>query len=1138
MSAPPGHMEPTGGSPGKKLSHHEGLEASPGAHPHSKYVGPTLAETVHAAEKFDKTGLLAAHLAALHDAHMLERGLLPGTSLPDSEAPPIPPVYAESPWKDLKPLTLAEMKVGKTHRRHFLEGRLCAKSLKVTSVVNVLEEASGLATKIILTNALPARASMAQAQNCYPEGARVTVRDPYLTRFPDGVVGVLVERPNDIAFLSRPESTGENGTRIYGAVGLEGYDNDRVAHSTSREHGDFSRKIHMFEEQMKQETAFHSPSHSHSVGHLKPLSHAHRDDMTSSRSSPAKEAPKERSSPAKEAPKERSSPAQEAPKERSSPTKEEPKAVLVEETVAPQEIIEGRDGGPSPASDNVVSEEEPSTNTLEAPSVASKEELPSVSVEEPAIVEAVVEEKEIETPEEHPSALLPNDDEDNVPEVSSRELPVEEPSKAAHHDEVSGDQGESSVEEATKPQESSVEVVDKSGEEETHSTEAVKKVEELVSGKEDDRVSTEVSESTSEQLEEAPVANGEPTHEEQPIITEAAAEPKVPLIRKQFQRSDSLLAVHENEHDSKSSAGEWAGEPAISEKPSTPEHEEKETSDMKEQATSQSAKPANSDKLVETHNANDLRVLGNLCFGEENYQGAADLYTRSLRLAEDEEKRQGKLVCSREIILGYSNRAEAYIRLQEFDKALADAKKALLRDPSHLKSLFRKGRALLGLSHYEQALTTLQAAAPRAPSDRDLQAALHESSTAVQQSCHGHYDLSHYYLKGKQMGESPHCADYIGPVIVTDVGRGRGRGLVLTKDVEAGELLLVSNPIMFLPLQYGDQTRNDISQAFVNGKVQEGFRKIIESSHSHNKGLEKLPTLYDGEKALPAPSVHQTHFESASHLDAAHIRRVIQLNAINGDATMGWKNLPGSGEQDQKVEHWGLWWLPSFINHSCLPSSSPILVGKALFVFASRDLRAGDEVTRPYFDIFQPLEQRKELSAKGWGFICYCPRCKLEDALHTSLSKVTEDYVHLMELASQSKAEFGTDEKLSAMQTSAALKFFHKLETKLKDFKLNASENNWVRSSFLHYIDMISGDHELHTHLESIVEALVTVCPGSETTLHMAVVAKDSSKRTFGKKSNQLKHSNQRALNICRYTYGKQRLSVLQSIVDKNDYQS
>lgn len=117
-------------SPGKKAGH----EGSPGGV--GKFVGPGHAETVQASENFDKAGLVAAHLASLHDAYMLERGLLPGTSLPDDEAPLVPPVFPESPWKDLKPATLSDMKVGKTHRRHVLEGRLCVKSLKVTSVVS------------------------------------------------------------------------------------------------------------------------------------------------------------------------------------------------------------------------------------------------------------------------------------------------------------------------------------------------------------------------------------------------------------------------------------------------------------------------------------------------------------------------------------------------------------------------------------------------------------------------------------------------------------------------------------------------------------------------------------------------------------------------------------------------------------------------------------------------------------------------------------------------------------------------------------------------------------------------------------------------------------------------------------------
>ncbi len=70
--------------------------------------------------------------------------------------------------------------------------------------VSVLEEDSGLATILMLKNSVPLRASMAQAQHCFPEGSRVAIRDPYLTRFPDGLVGVLVEHPTDIVFLSRP----------------------------------------------------------------------------------------------------------------------------------------------------------------------------------------------------------------------------------------------------------------------------------------------------------------------------------------------------------------------------------------------------------------------------------------------------------------------------------------------------------------------------------------------------------------------------------------------------------------------------------------------------------------------------------------------------------------------------------------------------------------------------------------------------------------------------------------------------------------------------------------------------------------------------------------------------------------------
>ncbi|CAK9227018.1 unnamed protein product [Sphagnum troendelagicum] len=563
-----------------------------------------------------------------------------------------------------------------------------------------------------------------------------------------------------------------------------------------------------------------------------------------------------------------------------------------------------------------------------------------------------------------------------------------------------------------------------------------------------------------------------------------------------------------------------------------------------------------SSTMEESLSANSLRLEGNKLFLQEDFYGATQLYTRGILQAMKEQehsrshgsaKKSTRIAnghgAESEVLLAYSNRAEAWIRLQEYEKGLEDAQKALALQPDHLKSLFRKGRALLGLHQYREAHSILQQAAPRAPTDKDLQAALHESTVRVQQSVSGLFDLSNFYLKGRYVGEFPSCADYIGPIKVVEVGHGRGRGLVLKKHVEAGELLLVSNPIAFMQLKGFNHHRGvEVSQESIHRKVQEAFAPIFTNPHISGSDSQKLHTLCDGETKLPVPPANWLTSNSRGRtvpmapIDPSCISRIIQLNAFNGNATMSWRNLPSSADQQNKVENWGLWWLPSFINHSCMPNTSQILVGRALFIFASRDLQAGEEITRSYFDIFQPLQQRRDLSTKGWGFVCHCPRCKLEDALHTPLSQVTNHYAKLMEQTSRPKPESVSDAKHADNQATGALRFCHELERKLKDLKLRPVEENWLRGSFVHSIDQITNEHELSPHLELVVEAMAAVCPGSESTLQMAVHAKDSAKHATGKKSVQFKSAHHRAMHICRCTYGKQKSSVLQSLVNREDH--
>jgi tetratricopeptide (TPR) repeat protein len=108
-------------------------------------------------------------------------------------------------------------------------------------------------------------------------------------------------------------------------------------------------------------------------------------------------------------------------------------------------------------------------------------------------------------------------------------------------------------------------------------------------------------------------------------------------------------------------------------------------------------------------------LQGNKLFLHEDFHGATELYTRGILQAMKEQELTRSATSTEksgvtnghasesEVLLGFSNRAEAWIRLHEYEKGLEDAEKALALQHDHLKSLFRKGRALLGLHQYRDA---------------------------------------------------------------------------------------------------------------------------------------------------------------------------------------------------------------------------------------------------------------------------------------------------------------------------------------------------------------------------------------------------------------------------------------------------
>jgi len=95
--------------------------------------------------------------------------------------------------------------------------------------------------------------------------------------------------------------------------------------------------------------------------------------------------------------------------------------------------------------------------------------------------------------------------------------------------------------------------------------------------------------------------------------------------------------------------------------------------------------------------ANDLKVQGNHYFQARRFSDAVSCYTKAI-------------IHDPTIATYYTNRALCYLKLQMWDAACQDCRKALETDPSLIKAYFFQGQALHELGYYDEAVANLKKA--------------------------------------------------------------------------------------------------------------------------------------------------------------------------------------------------------------------------------------------------------------------------------------------------------------------------------------------------------------------------------------------------------------------------------------------
>jgi len=349
---------------------------------------------------------------------------------------------------------------------------------------------------------------------------------------------------------------------------------------------------------------------------------------------------------------------------------------------------------------------------------------------------------------------------------------------------------------------------------------------------------------------------------------------------------------------------------------------------------------------------NALKAAGNAHFKAKNFQSARRSYTAALAALEDVQKAL------------LANRAASRLTLGGFDAAVADCDTVLAMDPTHAKALARK----------ETAMAAAAVAADQ------------------KEGTYNFLTLPHNPRLQDRV------ANYLGPIVIRSAG-AKGRGLFVTRDVKSGELLFVEKAIKCM---VGDALKGTIATNWATKEGSKGttFELQTDLTILANKdpAVNAQLSYLVHDKAAPntvIPDIdwfRQNAFPPVQTISAKRVsgavalncfsfamdpeptedeRRAMEIACHSGDRLLfSFAFNTRRAQRNQRIasdstpqyakEGTALWIVASFMNHSSHESIAKEFFGKLMFVYAARDLKAGEELTTSY-------SSDKDSLKRTWG---------------------------------------------------------------------------------------------------------------------------------------------------------------------------
>lgn len=274
-------------------------------------------------------------------------------------------------------------------------------------------------------------------------------------------------------------------------------------------------------------------------------------------------------------------------------------------------------------------------------------------------------------------------------------------------------------------------------------------------------------------------------------------------------------------------------------------------------------------------------------------------------------------------------------------------------------------------------------------------------------------------------------ASFLRNVKIGDAGH-RGRGLFTTKNIQAGELVMVEKALFNIwPPQFhaptvpsktdnaataaaaeGSKKKKDVSPFQVTPDANDrqervyGIWKVIRGNPRLAASFLDLYGGDDDRYHFKGKKVMEKDIDGQMVFDMFQLRAIMEYNMVccpdikssqhseyipqeeaqpSKSTTMNGNAKTNNNAQPQQQQassgSRGIWLYGSYLNHSCLPNAYRSFTGNMMQVRATRNIKKGEEVLVAYVDPTWPFDKRyKSLTALGLAAGCDCALCKVEGA--------------------------------------------------------------------------------------------------------------------------------------------------------------